>query len=172
MKKVLFSLIALMAVMTVQAQSICSTWRSMQPVVETEDDGSFTVQHFTYTFYDNGTYSLVDEVTVASEPAKTMALEVATNVSIKGTYTLNGNQLTLTPDKKSYRTELISISKNGRVVNDSRAKANVDAMVNSNDFKSKFVGVESATVRVGDYSLDMTKNGKTANYVRLATIKE
>ena len=101
MKKVLFSLIALMAVMTVQAQSICSTWRSMQPVVETEDDGSFTVQHFTYTFYDNGTYSLVDEVTVASEPAQTMALEVATNVSIKGTYTLKGNQLTLTPDKKS-----------------------------------------------------------------------
>lgn len=172
MKKVLFSLIALMAVMTVQAQSICSTWRSMQPVVETDDDGSFTVQHFTYTFYDNGTYSLVDEVTIASEPAKTMALEVATNVSVKGTYTLNDNKLTLTPDKNSYKTELISISKNGRVVNDSKVKTNVNAKVNSNDFKSKFLGVESATVRIGEYSLDMTKNGKTANYVRMATIKE
>ena len=165
MKKVLFSLIALMAVMTVQAQSICSTWRSMQPVVETDDDGSFTVQHFTYTFYDN-------EVTIASEPAQTMALEVATNVSVKGTYTLNDKKLTLTPDKNSYKTELISISKNGRIVTDSKVKTNVNAKVNSNDFKSKFLGVESATVRIGEYSLDMTKNGKTANYVRMATIKE
>ncbi len=41
MKKILFSLVALLLVMTVQAQSICATWRSMQPIVETAEDGSF-----------------------------------------------------------------------------------------------------------------------------------
>ena len=41
MKKTLFTLIALMAVMTVQAQSICGTWRMLQPLVETAEDGSF-----------------------------------------------------------------------------------------------------------------------------------
>ena len=49
MKKFLFSLFALMAVMTVQAQ-ICGTWRTVQPLVENGANGSFTVQHLTYTF--------------------------------------------------------------------------------------------------------------------------
>ena len=39
MKKILFTLVALMAVMTVQAQSICGSWRSIEPIVETEEDG-------------------------------------------------------------------------------------------------------------------------------------
>ena len=171
MKKVLISLFALMAVMTVQAQTICATWRSMQPIVETDDDESFTAQHFTYTFNEDGTYTLVDEMTIASEPAQTMALEVATNVMIKGTYTLKGDKLTLTPDKKTYKTELINISRNGRVVNDAKVKTNINKMVNSYDFKERFTNAESCTVRVGDYSLDMTKGGQTYNFVRLATIK-
>ena len=56
MKKVLFSLVALMAVMTVQAQSICGTWRMMQPVVETSEDGSFETMTGTYTFNEDGTF--------------------------------------------------------------------------------------------------------------------
>ena len=88
MKKILFSLIALMSVMTVQAQSICATWRTMQPVVITDADGSFSAQNVTYTFYEDGTYSFADELTQATQPAKTMALEVATNIELKGTYKL------------------------------------------------------------------------------------
>lgn len=171
MKKVLFSLIALMAVMTVQAQSICSSWRSMQPAVESAADGSFTVQHFTYTFNEDGTYSLVDELTVSSEPARTMALEVATNVTIKGTYKLDGDKLTLTPNKKTYKTELISISKNGRVTSDAKAKSNVNAMINDYEFRSQFTEVETIPVKIGEYLLEMNKGGQTVNFARLATIK-
>ena len=80
MKKILFSLVALLAVMTVQAQSIYSSWHILQPVVETNADGSFTAHSYTYTFYEDGTYYMVDEVTLATEPSQTMALEVATAV--------------------------------------------------------------------------------------------
>ena len=97
MKKILFTLVALMAVMTVQAQSICATWRSMEPIVETAEDGSLEIQNLTYTFYEDGTFSFVDEITESSEPAPTMAIEIATSIEIKGNYTLEGDKLTLTP---------------------------------------------------------------------------
>ena len=67
-----------MSVMTVQAQSICTSWRSVQPIVETAEDGSMTIQNVLYTFNEDGTYSYVDEFTMSSEPAPTMALEIAT----------------------------------------------------------------------------------------------
>jgi len=171
MKKVLFTLITLLAVMTAQAQSICSTWHIMQPVVETANDDSFTAQNFTYTFNEDGTYNFVDELTMASEPSQTMAQEVATNIYLKGTYTLEGDQLTLVPDMKTYKTELISISMNGRVKNDSNVKAKTNAKINSKDFKAKFDGTQKYTVKVGEASLQMTKGGKTTNFVRIATIK-
>ena len=138
MKKTLFSLIALMSVMTVQAQSICATWRTMQPVVITDADGSFSAQNVTYTFYEDGTYSFADELTQATQPAKTMALEVATNIELKGTYKLEGDQLTLTPNMDTYKTELLNISMNGHVTDDANIKAQVTQMLNSDEFKSQF----------------------------------
>lgn len=97
MKKILFSLIALMAVMTVQAQSICGTWRTMQPVVSTQEDGSFSAESYTFTFNEDGTYNMVNESTESTEPAPTMALEIACSIDLSGTYTLDGDQLKLTP---------------------------------------------------------------------------
>ena len=171
MKKILFSIIALLAVMTVQAQSICASWRSLQPVVETEADGSFTAQTFTYTFNPDGTYCLINELTLASEPAKTMAQEVATNIQVKGTYTLDGNKLTLRPNMDTYKTELISISQNGRVTNSATVKSRVNTKINSKDFKAKFNGTKTYTVRVGDASLTMTDGAQELNYMRFATLK-
>ena len=113
MKKILFSLVALMAVMTVQAQSLCATWRSMQPVVETDADGSLQIQNLTYTFNEDGTYSFVDELTLSTEPAPTMALEIATSIEVKGAYTLEGDKLTMTPNLDTYKAEILSISMNG-----------------------------------------------------------
>ena len=168
MKKILFSLIALVAVMTVQAQSIYSSWHILQPVVETNSDGSFTAHSYTYTFYEDGTYYMVDEVTLASEPSQTMALEVATAVELNGTYTLNGNKLTLTPNLNSYKTELISISRNGRVVNDRNVKNNTVAKINGKDFKNQYAGNKSYTVNIGDALLQMDN----INYARFATIKK
>ncbi len=171
MKKILFSLIALMSVMTVQAQSICATWRTMQPVVITDDDGSFSAQNVTYTFYEDGTYSFADELTQATQPAKTMALEVATNIELKGTYKLEGDQLTLTPNMDTYKTELLNISMNGHVTDDANIKAQVTQMLNSDEFKSQFAEVQTNTVKVGDSMLEMKVGDQTLTFVRFATIR-
>jgi hypothetical protein len=171
MKKILFSLIALMSVMTVQAQSICATWRTMQPVVISDADGSFSAQNVTYTFYEDGTYSFADELTQATQPAKTMALEVATNIELKGTYKLEGDQLTLTPNMDTYKTELLNISMNGHVTDDANIKAQVTQMLNSDEFKSQFAEVQTNTVKVGDSMLEMKVGDQTLTFVRFATIR-
>ena len=165
MKKILFSLVALLAVMTVQAHS---SWHILQPIVETNADGSFTAHSYTYTFYEDGTYYMVDEVTLASEPSKTMALEVATAVELNGTYTLNGDKLTLTPKMNTYKADLISISKNGRVTNDRNVKSNTVAKINGKDFKNQFANTKSYTVNIGESLLQMDG----VNYARFATIRK
>jgi hypothetical protein len=171
MKKVLFSLIALMSVMTVQAQSICATWRTMQPVVISDADGSFSAQNVTYTFYEDGTFSFADELTQATQPAKTMALEVATNIELKGTYKLEGDQLTLTPNMDTYKTELLNISMNGHVTDDANVKSQITQMLNSDEFKSQFAEVQTNTVKVGDSMLEMKVGDQTLTFVRFATIR-
>ena len=171
MKKVLFSLIALMAVMTVQAQSICGTWRTVQPMVETEEDGSLEIQNLTYTFNEDGTYSFNDEVTMSSEPAPTMALEIATSIDIKGTYTLEGDKLTLTPNLDTYKAEILSLSMNGKVADNPMIKKEVKGMLNSAEFKAQFGAVETDTVKFDDSSLEMNDGEHTLNFVRFATIK-
>ena len=95
MKKILISLFALMAVMTVQAQ-ICGTWRTVQPIVENAANGGFTAQHLTYTFNPDGTFILFDEYTQATKPSQTMAREVASVIELKGSYSLVGDRLILT----------------------------------------------------------------------------
>jgi hypothetical protein len=171
MKKILFSLIALMSVMTVQAQSICATWRTMQPVVISDADGSFSAQNVTYTFYEDGTFSFADELTQATQPAKTMALEVATNIELKGTYKLEGDQLTLTPNMDTYKTELLNISMNGHVTDDANVKSQITQMLNSDEFKSQFAEVQTNTVKVGDSMLEMKVGDQTLTFVRFATIR-
>ena len=171
MKKVLFSLIALMSVMTVQAQTLCATWRTMQPVVISDADGSFSAQNVTYTFYEDGTYSFADELTQATQPAKTMALEVATIIELKGTYKLEGDQLTLTPNMDTYKTELLNISMNGHVTDDANVKTQITQMLNSDEFKSQFAEVQTNTVKVGDSMLEMKVGDQTLTFVRFATIR-
>lgn len=171
MKKFLFSLVALLSVMTVQAQSICATWRSMQPIVETAEDGSFEAQNIIYTFNADGTYSFVDEVTEASQPAPTMAVEIATSIEIKGTYVLEGDKLTLTPNLDTYKAELISVSMNGKVENNPMVTSQVKAMLNSADFKAQFGEVETNTVTITDTMLEMNDGEETLTFVRFATIQ-
>ena len=170
MKKVLFSLIVLMSVMAVQAQSICTSWRSMQPIVETAEDGSMTIQNVFYTFNEDGTYSYVDEFTMSSEPAPTMALEIATSIEIKGTYTLEGDQLTLTPNVDTYKAEILSLSMNGKVTDNPMVKGQVRSMLNSPEFKAQFGTVETDTVKFDDTSLEMSDGEQTLNFTRFATI--
>ena len=172
MKKILFSLIALMAVMTVQAQSICGTWRTVQPIVENGANGSFTAQHLTYTFNPDGTFSLYDEFTQATKPSQTMAQETAAVIELKGSYTLVGDRLILNPNMETYETEMLNVSENGRVTNNARVMANVRSKINSNDFKARFNKMQENTVKVDKATLDLTQEGKTINFVRLTTIKD
>ena len=170
MKKILFSLIALLAVMTVQGQSICGSWRSIQPIVETEEDGSVVIQSFTYTFNEDGTFAMTDEFTLSSEPAPTMALEIAASVDVKGNYVLDGDKLTLTPDEDSYKYSLLSISMNGQVANNPMIKSQMNSIFSSREFKDQFLKVEENPVKVSDSSLEMTKDEEVLNFVRFATI--
>ena len=172
MKKILFSLISLMAVMTMQAQSICSSWRCIQPEVNTAADETFTVALDTYTFYEDGTYSQVTEYTMSTEPAQTMALEIAGTIEIKGAYTLNGNQLTLNPDKNTYKAEVVSISQNGRVTNNASIKADAKRTLNGNQVKSHLTQNKTTTVNIGNAVMEMKDGGKTSNFARIATIKK
>ena len=171
MKKILLSLVALMAVMTVQAQSICATWRMMQPVVETAEDGSFEAMTGTYTFNEDGTFNYALELTEASEPAPTMALEIATIIEFKGTYTLEGDQLTLTPNMDTYKAEILSLSMNGKVTDNPMVTNQVKSMLNSSDFKAQFGAVETNTIKVSDSTLEMSDGERTLTFVRFATIK-
>ena len=170
MKKILFSLFALMAVMTVQAQSICATWRTMQPVVETEEDGSLAIQSFTYTFNEDGTYYMVDELTESTEPAPTMALEIAMSIEVRGSYTLEGDQLKLTPDVNTVKPEVLSVSMNGQVSDNPMVTNNVKSMIESPMFKAQFAEPETVTVKVSDSMLEMNDGEQTLTLTRFATI--
>ena len=171
MKKVLFSLVALMAVMTVQAQSICATWRMMQPVVETAEDGSFQASTATYTFNEDGTYHVALEITESSEPAPTMAMEIAMNIELKGAYTLEGDKLTMTPNVDTYKADILSVSMNGQVANNPMVKSQIKQMLNSDEFKAQFGEVDTETVKVGENTLEMNDGEKTLTFTRFATIQ-
>ena len=170
MKKILLSLFALMAVMTVQAQSICGTWRTMQPVVETDEDGSFTAQSYTYTFNEDGTFNLVNELTESSQPAPTMALEIACSIDLSGTYTLDGDQLTLTPDISTYKADVLSVSMNGKVTEEPSVINNIKSMLNSPMAKSEISKPETNTIRLADPILEMINEDAALTLTRFATI--
>ena len=171
MKKFLFSLVALMAVMTVQAQSICATWRMMQPVVETAEDGSFEAMTGTYTFNEDGTFHYALELTESTEPAPTMALEIATSLSIKGTYTLEGDKLTMTPNIDTYKFELLSISQNGKVTTNPMIKSQIRSLFTSAEFKEEFGKVDEETAKVNDAMLELNDGEKSYNFTRFATVQ-
>ena len=171
MKKILFSLIALMAVMTVQAQSICASWRTVQPVVQTVEDGSLVIQTFMYTFNEDGTFSMADEFTMSSEPAPTMAMEIATNIAIKGTYTLEGDKLTLTPDASTYKAEILSLSMNGKVTSNPMITSQVKSMLNSDEVKTQFAEAQNFTVKVNGDMLEMNDGEETLSLARFSTIQ-
>jgi hypothetical protein len=123
------------------------------------------------TFNEDGTYSFVDELTLSTEPAPTMALEIATSIEVKGAYTLEGDKLTLTPNLDTYKSEILSISMNGKVADNPMIKSQVGSMLKSADFKAQFGNAETLTVTIGDAALEMNDGEKSFNFVRFATIQ-
>ncbi len=100
-----------------------------------------------------------------------MAVEIATSIEIKGTYVLEVDKLTLTPNLDTYKAELISVSMNGKVENNPMVTSQVKAMLNSADFKAQFGEVETNTVTITDTMLEMNDGEETLTFVRFATIQ-
>ena len=107
---------------------------------------------------------------MSSEPAPTMALEIATCIEVKGTYTLEGDQLTLTNDMKTYKAEILSISMNGKVTDNPMVSGRVKSMLNSEEFKAQFDSVETNTIKVSDSTLEMRDGEQAWMFTRFATI--
>ncbi len=173
MKKIILLFAAVLAVVTMQAQSVNGTWRSdMQ--IENGPDGTYQTYIATFTFNEDGTYNQVMEVTFSSQPAQTMALEVASSVNIGGTYALEGDQLTLTPAADTYKAEVLSISVNGHVTDDALIRSQVEQMLNSDEAKTESTQPETYTVAAAnDVQLSLTdKDGEMINCTRFSTIQQ
>jgi len=173
MKRILFSLIALMAVMTVHAQSICGTWITTQTIVATQNDNSFSADSFIFTFNEDGTYNMLNVTKEHSEPAPTTVVEITCHFDLSGTYTLAGSQLKLTPNIDTHKADVHSISVNGRVSTDPNLINTVKQQINSPKAKAEFDVEETYTVKVADQMLEMTQEGwGTMQLMPYSTIKD
>ncbi|MBR5674051.1 MAG: hypothetical protein IKW97_06580 [Muribaculaceae bacterium] len=177
MKKVLFSLVALMAVMTVQAQSVCGSWQSMQPEVNNGNNGTYSTFTDTYTFNEDGTFASAADITYSTKPSQTKEREVALVANVKGTYTQEGNKLVLKVDFNTLTLELISISENGKVINAPELKAGFNDVFNNDETKTKAAkGFKNDTYTVkldaNGSMLELTDaKGNTEKLIRIVTIK-
>ena len=175
MKKVLFLLFALMAVMTVQAQSICGSWQLMQPFVQNDGDGYVMITYI-HTFNEDGTFFSDADITYSSRPAQTKAREVALSGTIRGTYTLEGDQLKMNGNVNTLNLDLVSLSENGKVIYDSKLKSNLKSMLNK-EAKAKLaeqINNETYTVSVtaGGQMLELTKkDGTVVRLMRMALMR-
>lgn len=100
-----------------------------------------------------------------------MEMEIAVNMEVKGTYTLEGDKLTLTPNADTYKADVLSISQNGKVTNNPMVKSSVKQMLNSKEAKDEAAEVSSFTVTVSDTMLEMKDGDETMSLVRISTIK-
>lgn len=175
MKKILLSLVALLAVMTVQAQSVCGSWQSMQPEVKNEGDGYQMISYIN-TYNEDGTFVSDCDVTQSSKPAQTKEREAALTGSITGTYTLKGDKMEMYYNVNSLKVEVVSFSENGKVVNDPEILSKINEKI-SKEARAKVADSftnESYTYKItaNGSMLELTdKDGKTERLMRIADIK-
>ena len=174
MKKILFSLIALMAVMTVQAQTIYGSWQNMESEVTSQKNGSYTIFSGIYTFNDDGTFATAADYTLSTKPARTKAREAAYAAYVKGTYRIEDEKVVMNYDLNSMRVELVSVSENGRVVSSpgKRTPYSID------EVKSKLAQVFKNKTVVAQFNVDGTmlqltdmNDGKMESLIRIVTLK-
>ncbi len=178
MKRLLFSLVALMAVMAIQAQSICGSWQLMQPKVTNEGDGHVIISYI-HTFNEDGTFYSDADVTLSSKPAKTKEKEIAVSGTIKGTYTLEGDQLKMFVNVNTFNLELVSMSENGKVLDidnpDLRSRINGVLTKEGKAKMAESLVDDSYTIKVTAngqmLELTDTKDGEVERLMRIATVK-
>ena len=176
MKKLLLSLVALMAVMTVQAQSICGSWQSMQPEVKNEGD-NYAMISYINTYNEDGTFVSDCDVTLSSKPAKTKEMEAAIVGSVTGTYTITGDKLEMYYNVNTLKVEFVSLSENGKVMDDPDILSVVSEKI-SKEAKAKVAesfSNESYTYKItaNGSMLELTDedDGEIERLMRIADIK-
>ncbi len=173
MKKIMFSLIALMAVMTVQAQSICGSWQSMKPEVKESEQGKMLISA-NYTFNEDGTFASVADITFSdTKTKKDKDMGFSLKASIIGVYTLKGNKLTLCFNGSSLKMDDFRLYVDGETIDDPEFLKMVKDRL-GNEAKAKFAEEltdehYSIKFSANGSMLEMTdaKDGKTERLMRM-----
>ena len=166
MKRIIILFFAIMACITIQAQSICGTWRTVQA-------SGYDSMRITYTFKEDGTGLFSVEADKKEKLLSAQEIEIVSKHEIKGTYTLDGDQLTFTPNVDTYKADVISITIDGKRSFDPNIKSRIRELVNSPVLKAHFVNVDTLTViELTDTKLVIKDGEEIQEYARIGGKKK
>lgn len=155
-----------MACITIQAQSICGTWRTVQA-------SGYDSIRITYTFKEDGTGLFSVEADKKEKLLSAQEIEIVSKHEIKGTYTLDGDQLTFTPNVDTYTADVTSIMIDGKRSFDPNIKSRIRELVNSPVLKAHFVNVDTLTViELTDTKLVIDAGEEIQEYARIGGKKK
>ena len=166
MKRIIILLFAIMACITIQAQSICGTWRTVQA-------SGYDSMRITYTFKEDGTCHFSVEANKKEKLLSAQEIEIVSKHEIKGTYSLEGDQLTFTPNAETYKADVISITIDGKRSFDPNIKSRIKELVNRPELKAHFVNVDTFTViELSDTKLMIKDGEEIQEYARIGGKKK
>ena len=166
MKRIIILFFAIMACITIQAQSICGTWRTVQA-------SGYDSMRITYTFKEDGTGLFSVEADKKEKLLSAQEIEIVNKHEIKGTYTLDGDQLTFTPNVDTYTADVTSITIDGKRSFDPNIKSRIRELVNSPVLKAHFVNVDTLTViELTDTKLVIDAGEEIQEYARIGGKKK
>ena len=166
MKRIIILFFAIMACITIQSQSICGTWRTVQA-------SGYDSMRITYTFKEDGTGLFSVEADKKEKLLSAQEIEIVSKHEIKGTYTLDGDQLTFTPNVDTYTADVTSIMIDGKRSFDPNIKSRIRELVNSPVLKAHFVNVDTLTViELTDTKLVIDAGEEIQEYARIGGKKK
>ena len=166
MKRIIILFFAIMACITIQAQSICGTWRTVQA-------SGYDSMRITCTFKEDGTGLFSVEADKKEKLLSAQEIEIVSKHEIKGTFTLDGDQLTFTPNVDTYTADVTSITIDGKRSFDPNIKSRIRELVNSPVLKAHFVNVDTLTViELTDTKLVIDAGEEIQEYARIGGKKK
>ena len=127
----------------------------------------------TYTFKDDGTCHFSVEANRKERLLSSQEIEIASKHEIEGTYSLDGDQLTFTPNVDTYTADVTSITIDGKRSFDPNIKSRIRELVNSPVLKAHFVNVDTLTViELTDTKLVIDAGEEIQEYARIGGKKK
>lgn len=155
-----------MACITIQAQSICGTWRTVQA-------SGYDSMRITYTFKEDGTGLFSVEADKKEKLLSAQEIEIVSKHEIKGAYTLDSDQLTFTPNVDTYTADVTSITIDGKRSFDPNIKSRIRELVSRPELKVHFVNVDTFTViELSDTKLVIKDGEEILEYARIGGKKK